>query len=132
MLKEKIACAKFVGEAAGFYLANNNKSLTEFQRNYIREYNDLRQRLKDFETKYKKIKSLIGSGKSVKDYFFSDAKLKELWLEHNKDLELCEKIHNIYLDLGRPNGITFGDKFIYEVIVPRLGRLEIKYNGKIS
>lgn len=131
MFNEKIACAKFVGEAAGFYLANN-KSLTEFERNYIRKYNDLRRRLKAFETKYNKIKSLIGSGKSVKDYFFSDAKLKELWLEHDKDLELCEKIYKIYLDLGCPNGITFGDKFIYEIIVPRLGRLEKKHNGKIS
>lgn len=131
MFKEKIACAKFVGEAAGFCLANN-KSLTEFERNYIRKYSDLRRRLKAFETKYKKIKSLIGFEKSVKDYFFSDDKLKELWLCHEKDLSLCEKIYKIYLKSGCINGIDFGDKFIYEVLIPRLPRLEEKENGKIS
>ena len=115
-MSEALAVGHAIGERVGYFLdahsaENHPGELTEALCSdaaaWFRNYSNLSKRLKEFKDKYRDVRKTIAdnvcdgelklvSNDDVKDYFLADPELKDVWTQHNADVNVCFKLLSSY------------------------------------
>ena len=115
-LSEALAVGHAIGERVGYFLdahsAENHpgllhEALCSDAADWFRNYSDLSKRLKEFKDKYRDVRKIIAdnvcdgelklvSNEDVKEYFLADSELKDKWIQHNTDVNVCFKLLKSY------------------------------------